>query len=206
MNKNPADYLKKEQTFVIIKPDGVQRTLIGDIIHRYERIGLKLVALKMTVATSEQAEKHYTLDPEWMGKTGEKSIAAYKAKNLVPPYTDPIEFGKKILERLVRYMTAGPVVLMVWEGSHAVGIVRKLTGGTEPLTSDVGTIRGDYVSDSYQISDLDDRSIRNVVHASGSVDEAKNEINLWFKKDEILKYRLVQDEILHDVNLDGFLE
>jgi len=198
--------MKKEKTFVIVKPDGVQRTLIGEIISRYERVGLKLVALKLLVPTADQAEKHYTLDPEWIRKVGEKSILGYQTKKLAPPSNDPMVIGNQVLKRLVRYMTSGPVVVMVWEGSHAVGIVRKMTGGTEPLSSDVGTIRGDFVTDSYQIADLDDRAVRNIVHASGSVEEAKNEINLWFKPDEVIKYRLIQDEILYDVNLDGFLE
>ena len=95
---------------------------------------------------------------------------------------------------------------MVWQGAHAVKIVRKLTGGTEPLTSDVGTIRGDYVLDSYQMSDSDGRSIRNLVHASGSVKEAEDEIKHWFKKNEFFNYKLVQEQILYDVNMDGILE
>jgi len=95
---------------------------------------------------------------------------------------------------------------MVWEGAHAVEIIRKLTGGTEPLTSDVGTIRGDFVLDSYQISDTDKRAIRNLLHASGSVEEADKEIKHWFKDEELIDYRLVQESILYDVNLDGILE
>jgi nucleoside-diphosphate kinase len=198
--------MKNEKTFVIIKPDGVQRTLIGEVIRRYERMGLKMVALKMVIPTADLAEKHYTLDPEWVRKVGEKSILGYKSKNIVPPTEDPLEVGRKVLTRLVKFMTSGPVVAMVWQGVHAVQIVRKMTGGTEPLTSDIGTIRGDFVLDSYQISDIDDRAIRNVVHASGSIEEAVNEINLWFKPEEILNYRLIQDAILYDVNLDGILE
>jgi nucleoside-diphosphate kinase len=198
--------MKNEKTFVIIKPDGVQRTLIGEIIGRYERIGLKLVALKMLIPSAEMARQHYTLDPEWIRKVGEKSIFSYKAKNMACSSEDPIVVGNKVLGRLVKFMTSGPVVTMVWQGAHAVQIVRKMTGGTEPLTSDMGTIRGDFVLDSYQIADIDDRSIRNVVHASGSVDEALKEIDLWFKPEEVLNYRLIQDAILYDVNLDGILE
>jgi nucleoside-diphosphate kinase len=198
--------MQNEKTFVIIKPDGVQRTLIGEIIRRYERMGLKMVALKMLVPTAEMAERHYTLDPEWLRKVGEKSIASYKAKNIPAPSDDPITLGKKVLTRLVKFVTSGPVVAMVWQGAHAVGIVRKMTGGTEPLSSDIGTIRGDFVLDSYQIADVSDRAIRNLVHASGSVAEAENEIKLWFKPEEILNYRLIQDAILYDVNLDGILE
>lgn len=198
--------MQNEKTFVIIKPDGVQRTLIGEIIRRYERMGLKLIALKMIIPTAEMAEKHYTLDPEWIRKVGEKSIQSYKTKNIIPPSEDPVVVGNKVLIRLVKFMTSGPVVAMVWQGAHAVQIVRKMTGGTEPLSSDVGTIRGDFVLDSYQIADISDRAIRNIVHASGSVDEAQGEIKLWFKSEDILNYRLIQDAILYDVNLDGILE
>jgi nucleoside-diphosphate kinase len=198
--------MQNEKTFVIIKPDGVQRSLIGEVVKRFERIGLKLVGLKMQVPTVEMVEKHYTLDPEWLRKVGEKSIKGYEAKGLVSTSKDPLVVGDRVLSVLKTYMTSGPVVVMCWQGAHAVGIVRKIVGGTEPLTSDVGTIRGDFVLDSYQISDIAGRAIRNLIHASGSVEEANNEIKLWFKPEEILNYRLIQDSILYDVNLDGILE
>ena len=103
-------------------------------------------------------------------------------------------------------MTSGPVIFMIWQGAHAVKIIRKITGSTEPLTSDVGTIRGDFVLDSYQMSDADNRSVRNLVHASGSPAEAEKEIAHWFSKGELIDYRLVAEQILYDVNLDGILE
>ncbi|MFA6340927.1 MAG: nucleoside-diphosphate kinase [Candidatus Paceibacterota bacterium] len=198
--------MKTERTFVIIKPDGVQRSLIGEVIGRFERIGLKLCAVKMLVPTADMVKKHYTLDPEWMRKTGEKTIASYIKKGLKPPTDDPIKSSTVVLDNLIKYLSSGPVVAMVWQGAHAVGITRKIVGGTEPLTSDVGTIRGDFVLDSYQISDIDNRAVRNLIHASGSVEEAKNEINLWFGKKDVINYKLVQDAILYDVNLDGILE
>lgn len=197
---------KKERTLVIIKPDGVQRTLVGEIIQRYERLGLKLVAMKMVVATEDHVEKHYTLDPEWRRVTGEKTIKSYEAKGLTPPSQDPLEITAKILMNLKKYMAAGPIIPMVWEGAHAVKIIRKITGSTEPLTSDVGTIRGDFVLDSYQMSDTDGRAVRNLIHASGSVAEADLEIPHWFKPEEIISYKQAQEEILYDVNLDGILE
>ncbi|MCC2630555.1 MAG: putative Nucleoside diphosphate kinase [Candidatus Paceibacter sp.] len=197
---------KQERTLVIIKPDAVQRSLIGEIIKRYEQIGLKLVAIKMMVPTAEHIEQHYTLDPEWRRITGEKTIRGYKDKGLTPPTEDPQEVTGILLERLKKYMTAGPVVAMVWEGAHAVQIVRKLTGGTEPLMSDVGTIRGDFVLDSYQMTDKDGRSIRNLVHASGSPKEAESEIPHWFSKHEIIGYTHISEKILYDVNIDGILE
>ncbi len=197
---------KEERTLVIIKPDGVQRTLVGEIIKRYERAGLKLVGMKMVVPSTDHIEAHYTLDPNWRRVTGEKSIKGYQDKGLTPPTLDPLEITAKVLENLKKYMTSGPVIPMIWQGAHAVKIVRKITGGTEPLTSDVGSIRGDFVLDSYQMTDIDGRAIRNLVHASGSPEEAEMEIKHWFKDEEITKYRLIQDEILYDVNLDGILE
>ncbi len=196
----------KERTLVLIKPDGIQRSLIGEIIKRYERIGLKLAAIKIVVPTKEHIEKHYTLDPSWRKVTGEKTILSYQDKRLEPPSLDPYEITGKILENLKKYMTSGPIIAMVWQGAHAVNIVRKITGKTEPLTSDVGTIRGDFVLDSYQMSDEDGRSVRNLLHASGSAEDAEKEIAHWFEPEEIVNYRLIQEQILYDTNLDGILE
>ncbi len=203
---NNKNHPKTERTLVIIKPDGVQRTLIGEIIRRYERTGLKLIALKMLLPTEEIVEKHYMVDPLWVRKVGEKSIISYKNKGLKAPFENPEDCGRAVLNRLKKYLTTGPVVVMVWQGNKAVGIVRKITGGTEPLSSDVGTIRGDFTIDSYDMSDLDDRAIRNLIHASGSVEEAEKEIAIWFKENEILKYNLVLEKMLYDVNVDGIME
>ncbi|MBI2100221.1 MAG: nucleoside-diphosphate kinase [Candidatus Vogelbacteria bacterium] len=197
---------KKERTLILIKPDGIQRSLIGEIIGRYEKLGLKLCALKMLVPTKEMVEKHYTFDPQWRRVTGEKSIKDYKDKGLTPPHTDPLKVTEIVLEKLKHYMTSGPVIAMVWQGAHAAAVVRKMTGGTEPLTSDIGTIRGDFVLDSYQLSDADGRAVRNLIHASGTPAEAEAEIKLWFQPAELINYRLVQEQILYDVNLDGILE
>lgn len=201
-----TNHPKKERTFVAVKPDGIQRSLIGEIIARFEKVGLKLVAMKMIVVDEDHIEKFYTLDPNWRKVAGEKTIEGYKSKGLKPPLENPLEITAIILANLKKYMTSGPVIAMVWEGAHAVKIIRKLVGSTEPLSSDVGTIRGDFVLDSYSMSDAGTRSIRNLIHASGSIEEAGKEINHWFKPEEIIHYRLVQEEILYDVNLDGILE
>ncbi len=198
--------MKKERTLVLIKPDGIQRTLVGEILKRYERLGLKLVGIKMVVPTTEHIEQHYTIDPEWRRITGEKRIAAARARGETPSSEDPLEITATVLERLKKYMTSGPVLAMVWEGLHSIELIRKVTGSTEPRSSDVGTIRGDFVLDSYLIADIDDRSVRNLVHASGSVADAEKEIPHWFKSEELVNYRLVQEQILYDVNLDGLLE
>ncbi len=194
---------KHERTLALIKPDGVQRSLIGEIIGRYEKVGLKLTALKMVTADKDFIDRFYTLDPEWKLKTGEKNLKSYKDKGLQHTYDDPIKLASFILEKLKVYYTSGPVIAMIWEGANAVAIIRKLTGGTEPLMSDVGTIRGDYVLDSYKMADDDMRAIRNLVHASASIKEAEMEIGHWFSEQEIIKYRHVQEGILYDVNIDG---
>ncbi|PCI89910.1 nucleoside-diphosphate kinase [Candidatus Kaiserbacteria bacterium] len=196
---------KKERTFVMVKPDGVQRTLVGDIIKRFERTGLKLVALKLTLLSEETLWKHYDKDDTWFESKG-ANIIVDREKAGVPVEKDALEYGKDIIRALIGFMTAGPSVIMVWEGNESVAVVKKLVGGTEPATSDVGTIRGDYTIDSYAICAVDDRAVRNLVHCSDQPDEAEREIALWMTKDDLVDYRLVQEQILYDVNLDGILE
>lgn len=197
---------KFERTLVIVKPDGIQRGLMGEIIGRFEHVGLKMVASKMMVADTGHIEKHYTLDPEWRRVTGEKTIKGYLDKGLTPPLTDPLAITAIILENLKKYMTAGPILVMIWEGAHAVKIVRKIVGSTEPFASAPGTIRGDYVLDSYPMSDADNRAIRNLIHASGSPKEAADEIAHWFKPGEVISYRTVGEQIVYSPELDNFLE
>jgi len=199
---------KYEQTLVIIKPDGIQRCLIGEIIRRYERTGLKLLAIKMIISTEEMAIQHYyeVGGDAWLEEVGRKARASYEKKGLKSPYATNMENGRAVMMANARYLSSGPIIAMVWQGNGAVGLVRKITGDTEPMTSDVGTIRGDFTIDSYAIADLDQRSIRNLIHSSGTIEEAEKEIKIWFKKDELQNYRLVQEQILYDVNLDGLKE
>jgi len=196
---------KKERTFVILKPDAIQRSLIGDVISRIEKTGLKLVANKLILATEEQCWTHYNKDEEWFLKKGAKIIENRQALGL-PVEKDALAYGKDIIGALVKFMTSGPILPMIWEGNQAVGIVKKLVGGTEPLTSDVGTLRGDYTIDSYELAGLDDRAVRNLIHCSDMPEEAAREIKIWFNDNEIINYRLVAEQILYDVNLDGILE
>ena len=156
---------KQERSLVLIKPDGVQRGLIGEIIKRYERSGLKLVGLKMILANEDQIERHYTVDPEWKQKTGQRSLESYRTKGIEPPTNEAEDLGEMVLSKLKKYMTSGPIIAMVFEGMNAVKIIRKITGATEPLSSDVGTIRGDFTLDSYEVADFDNRAVRNLIHA-----------------------------------------
>ncbi len=196
----------QEKTLVIIKPDGVQRSLIGEVIKRIERVGFKLIALKFEIPSKEKVVEHYTIDPNWIEITGQKALDADIRAGKDVTGIDPLVHGGTILHKLQNYITSGPVVVMVWQGAHVVDVVRKLVGSTEPRTSDVGTIRGDFVHDSYEISNLEGRSVRNVLHASSSTEDAEKEIAVWFKPEEIVTYRLVAEEVLYDVNIDGNLE
>jgi len=196
---------KKERTFVMIKPDGVQRSLVGEIISRFEKVGLKMVYLKFQLLEESKLWDHYDKSDEWFQKKGEGIVKDLEERG-VEITKDPIEYGKDIIRSLVTFMTAGPVVMMVLEGNQAVSVVKKLVGGTEPSTSDVGTIRGDYTLDSYAICAVDDRAVRNLIHCSDEPEEANREIDLWLNSSELLGYRLVQDAILYDINLDGILE
>lgn len=185
-----------EKSLVLIKPDGVQRGLVGEIISRFEKKGLKLVAMKMVWPTTEMATKHYDQPEHAAIALGEKTIAAYKEKG-IEINKKPLDIAHDIQKKLVRYLTGGPVVAMVIEGAHAIAHVRKIRGGTNPLSADVGSITADYTVDSYFIADEDERAVRNLVHASGSVDEANVEIKIWFTKEEIHNYNLAVEEILY---------
>ena len=196
---------KKERTLVLLKPDAIQRGLIGELIRRIESTGLKMIALKMTMASEDQMWRHYNKDEEWFQKKGERTVAERQAAGL-PVEKEALEYGRDIISALVKFMTSGPVVAMIWEGNQAVGIVKKLVGSTEPLSSEAGTIRGDYTIDSYELASFDERAVRNLTHCSDPASEAEREIALWFEPQEILKYRLIAEQILYDVNLDGLKE
>lgn len=196
---------KKERTFVILKPDAIQRELAGEVIHRLERTGLKLIGMKMIVATREQAAKHYGKDDAWCEKVGGRIIADIEREGKKPSKS-ALEYGKEILNGLLGFLTCSPVVIIALEGNQAVGVVKKLVGGTEPLSSDVGTIRGDFTSDSYEIAGVDNRAVRNLVHCSDKVEEAERELAIWFKPEDLITYTHVNERMLYDVNLDGILE
>jgi len=198
MQKQPH----QERSLVLLKPDAVQRSLVGEIIKRFERVGLKISALKMVVATEQQCLDHYNKDDAWYLRKGENIVENLKS-NGIPVEKEPIEYGKDIIRNMVTYMTAAPLVAMVVEGNQAVAVVTKLVGSTEPATSDVGTIRGDYTLDSYEHSTIEDRGVRNLVHQSESPEEAEREIAIWLTEDEIMNYVTAQERIMYDVNFDG---
>lgn len=193
-----------ERSLVLCKPDAVQRGLVGEIISRFEKKGLKITAMKMVWPTEEIAKKHYDQPESAARSLGEKTIATYREKGKEHPLSsDPLAIAKDIQKKLVRLMMAGPVVAMVIEGAHAIAHVRKIRGGTNPLTADVGTITGDYTTDSYFVADVDGRAIRNLAHASGTAEEAENEIKIWFQESEIMDYDMAIDKILYSMEWES---
>ena len=196
---------QKEKTLVLLKPDAVQRNLIGEIIGRFERVGLKIIAMKFVVPTKEQAFKHYVKNEAEIVALGNRSIEG-KKKSGIEVKEDPKTLGQQIIDRLVRFLSSGPVVAFVLEGNQAISITRKLVGSTEPLQSAVGTVRGDYTIDSYTLADNDNRAVRNLIHASSSQFDSSYEIDVWFKSEEVYTYNNMRDRILYDVNLDNINE
>lgn len=196
---------EKQRTLVILKPDAVQRALVGEILKRIENTGLKFTAFKFLIASEAQLLKHYNKDEKWCREKGERVMADRKLHNL-PVEKDAMAYGKEIVDLIVKFMTAGPVLVFVVEGNESVAVVKKIVGATEPKTSDVGTIRGDYTVDSYDHSSVQNRAVRNLVHCSESPEEAEREIAVWFTPEEIMDYKTIQERILYDVNLDGILE
>ena len=187
-----------EHTVVLVKPDGVKRGLIGEVISRFEKMGLKIVAMKMITADFDKLGKHYKDDREYLMKLGEKTLSTYEeygkdaGKDLGT--TDVLELGKMIRQWTINYVGSGPVVAIVLEGKHAVDNVRGITGPTMPVGASAGTIRGDFATDSAAYANAEKRGVENIVHVSGTVEEAKFEENLWFHKDEIQKYKKSNDD------------
>jgi nucleoside-diphosphate kinase len=192
-----------EQTLVLIKPDAVQRGLIGEVISRFEKKGLKIVAMKMITPTEDLARRHYDQPESAMMALGNKTLATYAEKGLKHKFSDPMDIARDIQKKLVRFMMSGPIVAMVIEGAHAVAHVRKIRGQTNPLNADVGTITADLTIDSYFIADEDERALRNLVHASGTVEEAEVEKKIWFTEDEIQDYDLAIERVLYDIEWEG---
>ncbi len=189
-----------EQTVVLIKPDGVKRGLMGEIIHRIERMGLKIVAMKMTWPTEELYHQHYGTNKEsTILRLGNKTLATYQKygkdakKNLGTD--DPKQLGKMVVKWLLDYVQSGPIVAILVEGRHAVENVINLAGPTMPVSAAPGTIRGDYSTDSAAYANEEKRGVSNLIHISGSIEEANFEKTVWFKTEEIFKYKRVEEMV-----------
>jgi len=188
-----------ERTLVLIKPDGVQRSISGKIISRFEDAGLKIVGMKMIWANDELARTHYPLDEEWAKKLFEKTKASYEKDNKPMKFKNHEEMGKIIQGNLILFLKESPVIAMVLEGPHAVELARKMIGSTEPRQAAPGTIRGDFASiESYAKADSKERAVRNLIHASDSPENAGREISIWFSPLELHSYRTIHDLLLRE--------
>ncbi|MBU3964518.1 nucleoside-diphosphate kinase [Patescibacteria group bacterium] len=191
---------KRERTILIIKPDAVKRGLAGEIISRIERRGLKIIALRMFLATKDQIDNHYPKDEQWIRRIGEKTLKNYQEYNIDAKEElgteDPLEIGKIVRTWLIDFLTSGPMVKMVIEGIHAINMVRKIVGPTMPAQADMGTIRGDFSVDDSTAANKDKRSVRNLVHASETPEESKHEIEFWLAPDEIFDYKRAEDDVM----------
>jgi nucleoside-diphosphate kinase len=177
---------KEEQTFVMIKPDGVRKGLTGEIIRRLEQRDLKIVALQMFEPTRQQIDDHYPKDEAWIARLGQKTLKTYEKYGFDPKVElgmeNDLEIGKEVRKWLVDYMISAPLVRMVVQGIHAVDVVRKIAGPTLPYMAEVGTIRGDFSIDSPLLANKEKRAVMNLVHASETPEEAEHEIEHWFGK------------------------
>lgn len=191
---------QEEKTVLLIKPDGVKRGLIGEIIKRIEARGLKIIALKMLSASREHAHSHYPNTEEWLRGMGEKSLENYKQYGKDPKKEigtdDSLEIGKKVAEWNVEFLTSGPMVAMAIQGIHAVDMVRKIVGKTLPSIAEMGTVRGDFSVDSSMLANEGKRAVHNIVHASGDQSEAAHELKHWFKPEEINEYKRAEEDIM----------
>ena len=191
---------KEEKTLVLVKPDGTKRGLIGEVVSRIEMRGLKVIAMEMIWATKEQVDGNYPSDKKWLDNVGEKTKATYEKygydvkKELGTDENEKI--GKMVREWLIEYMTSGPIVKMVVKGVHAVDMMRKMVGNTMPALAEMGTIRGDFSVDSSIAANKAKRAVRNVVHASGTIEEADKEIAFWFSPEEIHDYKRAEEDIM----------
>ncbi len=191
---------KQEKTVLLIKPDGVKRGLIGEIVSRVEDHGLKVTAMEMIQATPDQVDEHYPKDGSWIKRLGKKTLSNYEDYNIDPEEeigtSDPMEIGKKVRSWLIDYLTAGPMVKMVVQGNHAISMVRKIAGSSLPAEAENGTIRGDLSVDSAAAANRDQRSVRNIIHASEDEEEAEHEIKFWFSPEEVYDYERVEEKAM----------
>jgi nucleoside-diphosphate kinase len=188
-----------QRSLVLFKTDAVQRGIMGEILHRFERCGLKIVGMKMIHPTKKLVEQHYLTTDENLRVMGGKTIqdCAEQEIDLIENVgtDDPLEIGKIIWQWNVEFLTSGPLVAIVLEGPNAIKNIRNLVGHTIPMKAQPGTIRGDFALDSSVGANMRKRTIYNLVHASGNPEEAKREIDLWFKSKELVSYKRVHEDL-----------
>ncbi|MCS7184142.1 MAG: nucleoside-diphosphate kinase [Patescibacteria group bacterium] len=192
MIRNNLQKFKKERTLVLIKPDGVERGLVGEIINRFEKCGLKIVGLGIVRASKNQIDRHYPKTKNWIENLGNNFIRSCEENNLKFDLKKDLgvnnifELGLMVRRWLIDFMCSGPIVKIALEGNHAVEVVRKIIGPTLPYKAPPGTIRGDFSIDSPIVANLEKRALKNLIHASGNIQEANFELKIWFTSKELL--------------------
>jgi len=193
--------LTKEKTVVLIKPDAVKRGIAGEVISRFEKAGLKIIAMKMVWVDKDFAAKHYPSGrEEFITGMGKKTLATYEKYGRDPGEElgtkDPYEIGKMINQWNMDFITSGPVIAILLQGLHAVDNVRMIAGNTIPTVAQPGTIRGDFSLDAPTLANANKRAVRNIMHASGNAEEAKHEEELWFHKSDIHNYKRADEDVM----------
>ena len=195
--------MQKQRALLIIKPDGVQRGLIGKIITRFETVGLKIIGLKFEMATSEKVIAHYPETEAWFKKVGERTLTNYAKKGLdakiVFKTDDAVSIGKIVKSWLVTYFQESPVFMAVVEGYDCIEIVRKISGNTLPVQALPGTVRGDFSHDTIDLANEQNRPLRNLIHASDTPEDGEKEVNLWFKPEELFSYETAGEKFMYKI-------
>ncbi|MFZ6035733.1 MAG: nucleoside-diphosphate kinase [Patescibacteria group bacterium] len=193
---------RTERTVVLLKPDTIKRGLVGEIITRFEKAGFKIAALKMVWVDAALVAKHYPDEKEYLTKVGEKTLKTYAEYGRDPREEigtkDAYEIGKMVRQWNMEFLSSGPVVALLLQGLHAVDAVRMMVGHTLPRFAEPGTIRGDFSLDSPILANQQKRTIKNMIHASGTVEEASFETQLWFRENEIHEYKRADEDIMFE--------
>lgn len=166
-----------QKTLVLIKPDGVKRNLVGEIIKRFEDRGLKVLGLEMLTADEGIVSEHYQLNNrDYIVTLGHVDVTGWTPEQIEEKY----QKSYKIVQDLQKFLLSGPIVKILLEAEEAIPLVREIVGKTDPANSPEGTIRGDLGEDSFEKSNQENRAVYNLVHASGTPEEAEREVKLWF--------------------------
>jgi len=197
--------MQKQRALLIIKPDGVQRGIIGKIITRFEQVGLKIIGLKFEWVTKEKIIIHYPETDGWFKKVGERTLTNYAKKGLdakkVFKTDNAIQIGRTVKKWLIKYFQESPVLIMALESYDCIEICRKLSGNTIPLLASPGTIRGDFSHDTIDLANEQNRPLRNLIHASDTVEDGEKEIKVWFTLEELFSYERADEKFMYLKNV-----
>jgi len=195
--------MNKQKALIIIKPDAVQRGLIGKIVSRFEQVGLKIIGLKFIWVTEKQIVAQYPETDAWFKKVGERTLTNYAKKGLdakkIFNTDDAIQIGRTVKKWLIKYFQESPVLIMVLESYDCIEICRKLSGNTIPVLANHGTIRGDFSHDTIDLANEQNRPLRNIIHASDTVEDGEKEIKVWFTKDELFSYERADEKFMYSL-------